>query len=112
MLAAIHEWFLGLGAAYGVNPYIFGAIYVGAIPLFVASVTWMVRRLRAERPVTLQVLLAGFFFLSAYLYLLAVGRNLAWWVYALIAALLLYGVVSTVRSVRSKARAAEFPGES
>ena len=31
---AIQNWFLGLGAEYGVNPFIFGAIYVGAIPFF------------------------------------------------------------------------------
>ncbi len=26
------EWFLSLGRNYGVNPYIFGGIYIGAIP--------------------------------------------------------------------------------
>jgi len=28
------EWFLSLGGKYHVNPYIFGGIYVGAIPFF------------------------------------------------------------------------------
>ena len=28
------EWFLSLGDKYHVNPYIFGGIYIGAIPLF------------------------------------------------------------------------------
>ncbi len=28
------DWFLNLGENYGVNPYIFGGIYVGAIPFF------------------------------------------------------------------------------
>lgn len=28
------DWFLGLGEQYGVNPLIFGSIYVGAIPFF------------------------------------------------------------------------------
>ena len=35
---AAHQWILDLGAQYGVNPYIFGAIYVGAIPFFLFSV--------------------------------------------------------------------------
>ena len=34
MLASINDWFLALGAEYGVNPYIFGGIYVGAVPFF------------------------------------------------------------------------------
>jgi len=37
-LGALKEWFLGLGQQYHVNPIIFGAIYVGAIPFFSASV--------------------------------------------------------------------------
>ncbi len=31
---AFKEWFLSLGEKYNVNPYIFGGIYVGAIPIF------------------------------------------------------------------------------
>ena len=34
MIEAFSDWFLSLGANYGVNPWIFGAIYVGAIPFF------------------------------------------------------------------------------
>ena len=34
----VKDWFLNLGQQYNVNPIIFGAIYVGAIPLFSASV--------------------------------------------------------------------------
>ncbi|HUZ59296.1 MAG TPA: hypothetical protein VMU83_10985 [Hanamia sp.] len=31
------EWFFSLGEKYNVNPYIFGGIYVGAIPFFFIS---------------------------------------------------------------------------
>jgi len=31
------DWFLSLGGKYNVNPYIFGGIYVGAIPFFYLS---------------------------------------------------------------------------
>jgi len=33
-LETFKEWFLSLGEKYNVNPYIFGGIYVGAIPFF------------------------------------------------------------------------------
>ena len=102
MLDAIDQWFLSLGEQYGVNPYIFGAIYVGAIPFFLASIAWLVKRARAGRSTLLPTMLAGFFFVSAYLYLAIVGRNIPVWVWLFLAALVLYGAWTTVRDTRRK----------
>ncbi|MDG6078297.1 hypothetical protein E3U23_03720 [Erythrobacter litoralis] len=102
MLDAMHQWFLSLGEQYGVNPYIFGAIYVGAIPFFLASIAWLVKRARAGRSTLLPTMLAGFFFVSAYLYLAVVGRNIPVWVWLFLAALVLYGAWTTVRDTRRK----------
>jgi energy-converting hydrogenase Eha subunit C len=100
--SAINDWFMGLGAQYGVNPYIFGAIYVGAIPFFLASIAWLVKRKRADKSIALPVLSAGFFFISAYLYLAVAGRNIPIWVWIMLAALIIYGAWSTIRDVRGK----------
>lgn len=105
MIEALGDWFTGLGSRYGVDPFVFGAIYVGAIPFLFGSIGWMVRRMRRGRPVTLQVLLAGFFFLSSYLYLLLAGKNLPYWVYALIIGLVTYGAIAAFRRVRAQAAA-------
>ncbi len=105
-LSSINEWFLSLGAQYGVNPYIFGAIYVGAIPFFLASIGWLVKRKRAGLSIVLPVLSAGFFFISAYLYLAIAGRNIPLWVWVMLAALVVYGAWSTIRDVRNKIAAA------
>ncbi len=102
---ALRAWFLGLGDAYGVNPVIFGAIYVGAIPFFTASVALVVRNLRRGTSIVGPALAAGFCFVSAYLYLLAVGRNIPVWVYGVIAALVVGGAWSAVRKIRSRAAA-------
>ena len=112
MFDALRDWFFGLGAAYGVNPLVFGAIYVGAIPFFTASVAWLVRNARRGTSVVVPALAAGFFFVSAYLYLIVAGRNVPAWVYAFVAVLVIGGAWSTVRSVRAKvaaARAAPVP---
>ena len=101
-MEAIQEWFLGLGTQYGVNPIIFGAIYVGAIPFFTLSVAWLVRNRRQDKPIVLPVLSASFFFVSAYLYLVAVGRNIPAWVYIFIAAMIGYGVYSTYNKIKKQ----------
>jgi len=98
----IEGWFPGLGKRYNVNPLIFGSIYVGAIPFFSLSVTWLVRNLRRRRSPVAPLLSAAFFFVSAYLYLLVEGRNVPIWVYIFIAGMLAFGVWSTVRKVRSQ----------
>ncbi len=105
MVETIRAWFLGLGADYGVNPLIFGAIYVGAIPFFLASIAWLVRRKRAGRSIAAPVLCAGFAFVSAYLYLAIAGRNIPLWVWAFLAVLVAYGAWSTIRDVRRRSAA-------
>ncbi|MXP46470.1 hypothetical protein GRI43_03555 [Altererythrobacter luteolus] len=107
MLVAINQWFLSLGAEYGVNPYIFGAIYVGAIPFFLLSIAWLIRRAKAHRSTVVPTLCAGFCFVSAYLYLAIAGRNIPVWVWIFLAALVVYGAWSTIRDTRKKIAAAK-----
>lgn len=106
MMAGFQAWFLSLGANYGVNPWIFGAIYVGAIPFFLASIGWLVARARQGRSTVVPALCAGFCFVSAYLYLALAGRNIPLWVWLFLAALVLYGAFSTIRDTRRKIAAA------
>ncbi|MBT8400433.1 MAG: hypothetical protein KJO98_08155 [Rhodothermia bacterium] len=101
-LTSILDWLLGLGEQYGVNPIIFAAIYVGAIPFFTLSIAWLVRNIRSGRPTTLPILSAGFFFVSAYIYLLIAGKNIPAWVYALIVGLLIYGAYSSYLKVKRR----------
>ena len=107
MLSDINQWFLSLGAEYGVNPYIFGAIYVGAIPFFLASIAWLVKRARAGQSTLVPTMLAGFFFVSAYLYLAIAGENIPLWVWIFLAALVAYGAWSTIRDTRRKIAATD-----
>ncbi len=102
LVSDIKGWFLGLGERYGVNPLIFGSIYVGAIPFFSLSIAWLVRNLRRGRSAVAPLLSAAFFFVSAYLYLLVAGQNIPVWVYIVIAGMLAFGVWSTVRKVLSQ----------
>ncbi len=104
MMDALWHWLTGLGAHYGVNPFVFGAIYVGAVPLFSLSLAWLVRSVRRHRSPVVPALSASFWFVSAYLYLLVAGRNIPAWVYFLIAAMVIVGGYSAVRKIAAKLR--------
>ncbi len=102
MIDAIADWARGLGATYGVNPWIFASIYVGAIPFFLASMAWAVRRGRRGQSAVIPLLCSGFLFISAYLYLGLMGRNVPVWVWIFLGVLILYGAYSAVRDYRRK----------
>jgi hypothetical protein len=96
------NFFFSLGPRYGVNPWIFGVIYVGAIPLFWASVGWFVQSARRKQSLLLPALLSAFFFVSAYLYLIVVGRNVPLWVWLFLVAMVAVGAVGAVGKIRQR----------
>lgn len=97
-----YNWFMNLGKEYGVNPIIFGMIYVGAIPFFTLSIAWLVRNCKKKLPIVLPVLSASFFFVSAYLYLMIAGQNVPWWVYGIVVLMVLFGAWSTYQNIQKK----------
>lgn len=101
-MEAFMDWFMSLGEKYNVNPIIFGSIYLGAIPFFSASLAWLVKNLRQKKSIALPALSSGFFFISAYLYLVVVGKNVPLWVYGFIIALVAFGAWSTLNKVKNK----------
>ncbi|MFZ4688262.1 MAG: hypothetical protein ACOYLS_03385 [Polymorphobacter sp.] len=101
-VAAAQAWIMGLGAQYGVNPVIFGAIYVGAIPFFILFTGIAVKRIRARQSAVLPILAAGLCFISAYLYLAIVGRGIPVWVWGFLGLLIAYGAWNAIRSFRKK----------
>jgi len=94
------HWFLSLGENYGVNPYIFGGIYIGAVPFFFVCLSWTIKNIRKKKSFTLPLLLTGFCFISAYIYLIIAGKNIPAWVYVFIGAMVLYGAYSTYSKIK------------
>lgn len=102
ILQNISDWFFSLGANYGVNPIIFGAIYVGAIPFFSISIGWLIRNYRKGKSIVLPAICAMFFFISAYIYLIFAGKNVPFWVYGAVVLLILLGIYSTLKKIRKQ----------
>lgn len=96
------EWFLSLGENYGVNPIIFGSIYVGAIPFFTASIAWLIKNYKAQKSIILPALSSILFFISSYLYLIIAGKNVPVWVYGVVVLLIIIGAYSTVQKIKKR----------
>lgn len=106
---SLSNWFFSLSKNYGVNPFIFGGIYIGAIPFFTISVAWIVRNYKRGNSIVIPVLFASFFFVSAYLYLMIAGENVPFWVYMIVVSMLFYGGWSTYRKVNTQVKEENIP---
>lgn len=98
------EWFQGIEQQYGVNPYIFASIYIGAIPIFWIFTIQMIKNLRKRKSITFPVLGMSFCAVSSYIYLLIAGENIPLWVYAVIVAMIGYALYSVKVKASKKSR--------
>ena len=90
---------------YHVDPVIFAVIYLASVPVFYYSlfraIRALARGLKSEAMRWSTVFLCTI--VAPFLYVLVVGRNLPWWVYAIIAVLVGRGAYSVVARLRGKA---------
>ncbi len=87
---------------YGVDPFIFLGLYLGCTPFWYYSIFRTLRAV-ATRAGNAIMLWSAVFLLSTvipFVYVMAFGRNIPWWVYALIAVLVVQGVYSLIRKMR------------
>lgn len=99
------DWFLSFGGRYNVNPYIFGAIYLGAIPFFFFFLKQTILKIKQRKAFLAPLIFTGLSFISAYLYLIIAGKNIPLWVYVFIGIMVVYSVYSTVNKIKSKTKA-------
>lgn len=98
---------LQIGIAHGVNPWIFGALYLAHHPLFWGTFTLIVLRVRQRRPVKALAVLDTFFWFMPYLYIVVFGHGLPWWIYALVLLALALGAPHALRQIRHRLHPAE-----
>lgn len=102
LLQQAQDWVMSLGAQYGVNPLIFAAIYVGAIPFFLFFTGLAVKRIRNRQGAMLPITAAGLCFVSAYIYLAIAGHGIPVWVWVFLGAVIAYGAWGAVKNFRKK----------
>ena len=104
VLGSIRELMRAARETYGVDPIAFLVIYLVSAPFFYFSIFRMVRALakglRNEIPIWSMIFLGST--AAPFIYVLVFGRNLPWWVYAVIGLLIGQGVYSLVRKLTRK----------
>jgi len=90
---------------YGVDPVIFIVIYLACAPFWYFSLFRTLRAVAVRRSNELMLWSTVFLATSVapFLYVLVFGRNLPWWVYVIIAALIGEGLLTLVRKLRRPA---------
>ena len=99
---AIVDYYTTIGNRYRVDPVIFVGLHVVATPLFAAAVWWIVYNRKKNRSLVLPVITATLIFNAANIYLIAVGRNIPWWIYAIVIGTTLISSFFTIRKIKAR----------
>jgi len=98
------SWLGGLGEEHGVDPLIYAILYIGSAPFFLGSLAWLIRRIRRRGDLAAPATATALFFSLPTLYVLVAGRNLPWWIYAVLFGLTAIGGVGVIRRIRQALR--------
>jgi membrane protein insertase Oxa1/YidC/SpoIIIJ len=102
LLAKLQDWMLVVQARHGVNPVVFLVLMMACAPFFYYSIYRLAKA--AARREGHQLNLWGAVFLAStalpYLYVLVMGRNMPWYIYLILAALLGQGAYSLIMKLR------------
>jgi hypothetical protein len=85
MWDTIKNYYINLGNNYHVNPIIFLGIHVIATPLFIFSISWLVKNYKTKKNFFLPAIVSVFIFNAANIYLVLFGRNIPWYIYFILA---------------------------
>ena len=100
------DWLKLIQEQFGVNPWVFAALYVVTLPPGWYG-TWRVvgaLRRRNQRALRAWAVVVGIMALAPYGYVLIAGRNLPLWFYPILGGVLVISTYEVVRKIRRKAQ--------
>jgi hypothetical protein len=98
----IKEHYMLLARTYGVDPAIFIGIHVVVTPIFIVSVSWLIRNYRSGKDITLPLIVTIILYNIANIFLVISGKNIPWYIYAAIAATTLFTGYFSYGRIRKK----------
>jgi len=101
-LLELKDWLFSLGEEHGVNPLFLACLYLTSKLFFFSFLGWVLKNLRAKKPVTFPLLFACMSFSVPYVYIIIFGYNISIWVYLFIGCVFAYGAFSIWKKVTAK----------
>jgi len=98
----IKEHYIQIATNYGVDPAVFIGIHLVVTPIFILSVSWLVRSYRRGGSTVLPLLVTILLYNIANIYVVTCGRNIPWYIYAIIAASTLITGYFSILGIRRK----------
>ena len=98
----IKDWVVDLGDEHGVDPLVIFCLYLCSKVSLFTFLGWALNNIRRKKPFITQLLIAGISFCIPYTYVMIVGRNIAPWVYVVIALIFFFGVYSIWKKITVK----------
>lgn len=96
------DWIISLGEKHDVNPLVLGSLYFIGKLTMVIFIAVTIKKLKAQKPVILTMLLAAIGYSIPYTYLIIYGRNLSPWVYVFVGAMLIFGGFTIWKKINAK----------
>lgn len=104
LISAINNWMRGVELSYSVNPVIFGVIYLISVIPFWFSLYKIIESLRKKA--MKKALMWGFILavatLAPFVYVALFGKNLPAWFWVVLAAVIVFSVVSVVGKIKKR----------
>ena len=103
MIDYISNWLSQVKNTYGVNPFIFGAVYcIGIIPFWFSlyKITAGFRK-KDFKQVRVFAILLGVVIIAPFTYVAVWGHNLPFWFWIIALALICYSVYSVVQKLKA-----------
>ena len=93
-----------LAAKYHVDPIIFMSIHLIGTPLFILSVSWLVKNYRQKKSMVLPVMVSLIVYNVGNVYLIICGKNIGFYIYAIIVATSIFSGYFTYKKIREDMR--------
>ena len=100
----VAAWLAGIRKTYGVNPLIFGALYLAGVFPFWLSIYKIIAGLKNKdlRPVRVFGFVLGIAIILPFLYVAVFGRNLPYWFWIVGGVIILFSLYSGRRRLTGK----------
>ena len=92
--------YFGLAENYHVDPITFMCIHLIGTPVFILSISWLIRNYRQKKSMILHAIVSLVIYNVGNVYLIICGKNIDWYIYTIIGAISMISSFFTYKKIR------------